>query len=211
MKITGTKKKFIGIGFLLILLDSIYFIWLGIFINIHLLVVIIGLFPISIIEGLFILYYYSKSIRKIDVSIYQGKGTKNDPIIINSISSIPSHPILFRMKNLNIVLKNLELDDLGIYYSKNIIIENCSFRDINIYKSEAIEVKDSSISKSLSVSNCIKVSIDSSEIWQLKLNRNLFSIYQNNHIDKFVHISKEKPNSNNVYRNNIINQDVPLN
>ncbi|MCJ7651369.1 MAG: hypothetical protein MUP85_22400 [Candidatus Lokiarchaeota archaeon] len=211
MKITGTKKKFIPIVFLIFILNLIYIIWLGVFLNIHLLVVIIGLFPISIIEGVFILYYYSKSIRKIDVSIYQGKGTKNDPIIINSISSISSYPILFRMKNLNIVLKNLELDDLGIFYSKNIIIENCYFKDIHIYKSEEIEVKDSSISKSLSVSNCIKVSIDSSEIWQLELNRNLFSIYQNNHIDNIVHISKEKPNSNNVYRNNIINQDVPLN
>jgi hypothetical protein len=207
IKITSAKKKINVIVFLMIILNFIYAIWFIIFLNLQLVVLIMSLFGIILIEGLIVLYYYIliiRSERKIDVSIYQGKGTKNNPIIIDSISSLPSDPILFRMKNLNIVLKNLELDDLRIYYSKNIIIENCCFKDLHIYKGEEIEIKNSSISKSLGVYNSNKILIDSSEIWQLKLDKNLFSIYQNNRIYNVVKFSKENPNSNNIYRNNII-------
>lgn len=193
--------------FLFIVLDFIFIIWFIVFLKLSLVTLIANSLGILLVEGFIVLYSYivfTRSERKIDVSIYPGEGTKSNPIIIDSITSIPIDPIFFRMKNLYIVLKNLELDDLEIYYSKNITIEHSSFKNIHIFKGTEIEIKNSSITKSLGVHNSKKILVDASEIWQLQLERNESSLFQNNRINNILQLSKEQPNSNNIYRNNIV-------
>ncbi|MFX1340567.1 MAG: hypothetical protein ACFFDK_18300, partial [Promethearchaeota archaeon] len=56
---------------------------------------------------------------------WKGSGTKDDPIIIESLEGLKE---LLRFKNIRsyIVVRNISLSELKIRYSENITIQNCN-------------------------------------------------------------------------------------
>lgn len=212
-KITKIEKKVRNLVIIMVVIDVILAILEVIILNWHVGSIFLNTLTIIIIE-IFIVFYYLyiliRSARNIDLSLFPGTGTEYSPFIIDSESSLPVDPIIYRNKKFNVVLRNLEIDEFLITKSKHIKIENCRFRELTIYKGEDIEVKGCLISKSLFVSTCDKILIESSEIGEIELARNYSLLIQNNHINNVVRRLKEVRKSNNIYRNNKIDDDVSL-
>jgi len=79
---------------------------------------------------------------------YQGKGTEDDPILIQS-QKFQTDTIEIQNSSLFIVVSNCEFDRAFYVKCKNITIEKCTFNECNFGKCSEIRIKNSLVNRLL--------------------------------------------------------------
>jgi hypothetical protein len=112
--------------------------------------------------------FNSISFKKAEIEC-EGKGNKENPIIMDSLTLTPDS---FYIKNNNkqfIHLKNLDKNHISLEVCHNIIIENCRLNYLEVYNSTNIIIKNISIRKSIKLGYCQEILIQDSSINKIKL------------------------------------------
>ena len=99
---------------------------------------------------------------------YQGKGTEDDPILIQS-QKYQFDPVEIRNSSLFIILRNCEIDKAFYVKCKNLFIEKCTFNKCNFGKCSNIIIKNCVVNQLLGLHQCHDMQIKQCTIQKLKL------------------------------------------
>jgi len=129
----------------------------------HLFPTLLNLAPIIFLNLILFPYYYVISKRRIPLYHYEGKGTKENPILITKSDFFPEKPLIYKSEKY-ILLNKCVIDELELFKCKNIIIQECEFNFLTIWKSTTLEIKNSTILSTLEIIKSVKIILESSEI-----------------------------------------------
>jgi len=110
---------------------------------------------------------------------WNGEGTKNNPIIVNNLSSLP--PII-RFVNLttHIIFKNLTIERIMFVKCRNITVQGCQIQLLRLLSSQDIVVKNNTI-------NAFGITLGGNNlIAQNRIHRNNFSNAKKRSFEKMV-------------------------
>ncbi len=99
---------------------------------------------------------------------YQGKGTEDDPILIQS-QKFQSDTVEIRNSSLSIVFSNCEFDRAFYVKCKNLTIQNCRFNECNLGKCSDIKIKDCVVNRLLGLYQCHDMLIRECTIQEFRL------------------------------------------
>jgi hypothetical protein len=132
------------------------------------------------------------SFKKTEIEC-EGKGNKENPIIIDSSTLTPNS---FYIKNNNmqfINFKNLDKNHISLEVCHNITIDNCKFNYLELYNSAYIKINNISVRKSCKLCYCQEILIQDSSINKMKLYQANSNIIKNCSFNK---IKKTLSNGN---------------
>lgn len=102
------------------------------------------------------------------ISSNKGDGTLENPILIETTSSLPKH-LQIRESDLYIQIKDCVLNSLILKKCQNITISKCEFHDLKLEKSSTIEISDSKFNNALGLIKSQHIRIQDCNIKKLSL------------------------------------------
>ena len=122
---------------------------------------------------------------------FKGRGTRDDPIIIEPAENIPQS---FDIRDLDLFIniRNCELQALSIDSCQNIKLENCIFKIILLKNCLGIDLKSIRLTKYLKLGDCLRIKIEDCIIKNLSIYHYNFNVIKNCVINKIKEVrSKE--------------------
>ncbi|MFW9896474.1 MAG: hypothetical protein ACFFD7_11770 [Candidatus Thorarchaeota archaeon] len=118
-------------------------------------------------------------------STNKGKGTKEDPIIIEKQDIIPNQMKILN-SNYYIHLKDCSFNLLYLDKCQRIKISNCIFDSIQLEKSAYLNISDSKVNELIFVRKCTNIQVDNTIISKLELIKSYDNTFNKGSIEEAV-------------------------
>lgn len=143
---------------------------------------------------------YSNDIRRFaKEQNWEGKGTKDDPYLVNSGSIFPN---VFSINNSDIWIcfKKCNFNAVLLKNCKNVSFQDCTFEELGMRKCSYYVITDSTFKRTLAMSFCNEIKLDNTKMSILYLSLCFNNFFNNCSIYKIINISSR----GNVFKNNEI-------
>jgi hypothetical protein len=126
--------------------------------------------------------------KKVDIHC-DGKGTMDDPFIIEPSEILPRDFELKELQHHFIIRDILDLNNIDISFSKHILIENCMLNHLTLSSCSETTVKKSYIVKDMMLNDCNDIHVENCEIMKMVLNDCQGDYIQSGNIHKIVYLN----------------------